>query len=149
MCSQRCSAVQKVVKASRLTFEYIARFSILLPPFLWHFSRLYIELMHLAPDRYVIAALSGTYLPFRFQPDSLAFIPPHHNWGQGFFFVFFPPKLEIFEGDITVVLIKPKHHVFKGYRQNHLDADLLERQKGAMASALPGNERVNAALKIL
>lgn len=98
--------------------------------------------MHLAPDRYVIAALSGTYLPFRFQPGSLAFIPPHHNWGQGFCFVFlfFSPKLEIFEGDITVVLIKLKHHVFKGYRQNHLDADLLERQKGAMASALPGNE---------
>lgn len=56
------------------------------------------------------------------------------------FSCFFPPKLEIFEGDITVVLIKLKHHVFKGYRQNHLDADLLERQKGAMASALPGNE---------
>lgn len=97
--------------------------------------------MHLAPDRYVIAALSGTYLPFRFQLGSVAFIPPCHNWGQGSLFFFSLPKLEISEGDITVVLIKLKRHMFKGYHQNHLDGDLLEGQKSEVAPTLPGNER--------
>lgn len=73
-------------------------------PVFWDVSPDFILSSFTASDRYVIAALSGTYLPFRFQPGSLTFSLTHHSgvWGI--------TKLEISGGDITAVLIKLRCH---------------------------------------
>lgn len=47
-------------------------------PAFWDISLHFILSSLTVSDRYVIAALSGTYLPFRFQPGSLTFsLAPH------------------------------------------------------------------------
>ncbi|KAL7396999.1 hypothetical protein ABVT39_014922, partial [Epinephelus coioides] len=100
-----------------------------------------------APDRYVIAALSGTYLPFRFQPGSLTFFPPR-VWSAEVF-----AKLEISGGDITGVLIKLQPHSLKRLSLvspgRRFAAGGRKSEVAVLAPALPGKERVNTALKIL
>lgn len=143
LCPLRHSMAQKVVEESGLTFEYTPCLSILShKPVFWDISPDLILSSFTAPDRYVIAALSGTYLPFRFQPGSLTFSPPRHSGVWVF------AKLEISGGDITGVLIKLRCHSLKGYHQHHLDEDLLWRQKSEVAE-LPFALPANTALKAL
>lgn len=104
LCSLRHSMLQKVADESRLTFEYTAWLSIL--SLSLFFCDILPDFIFTATDRYVIAALSGTYLPFRFQPGSLTFSPSLHSAVWVF------AKLEISVGDITGVLLKAKVSFF-------------------------------------